>query len=364
MQPIYRLGDAAFFTGWTDDFVTRLWRTDGTPAGTAPIFRPGDDEYLADVGIFRGKLIFITVAGPETRFWSSDGTAAGTARLFSLPLQFVFGLEQVGDRLLFAAEDSSGQFSFDLWVSDGTLAGTHVLFGPVGGVPDLIPYRGAFWFIGDGLMRTDLTREGTTRLLPSDASPDPYYYPEQLVLFAGSLLFIAQRGVPYDGAADPYVLYRSDGTATGTTALGELGANDLAFYLPPPSAIAGGFLYFVSADAGHGQELWRTDGTAAGTLRVADLFPGAGSSAPLDLTPAGDRLFFTADDGEHGRELWVTRGVPGDPQPVGRRTDGTLSLSPAGLTVAGDTLFFSADDGVNGRELWSLPLAPTPPDNP
>ena len=355
VQPIFRLGDTAFFTGWTGDFVTRLWRTDGTPAGTVPIFRPGDDEYLADVGIFRGRLVFLTVAGPETRFWVSDGTAAGTSRLFALPLQFVYGLKQVGDRLLFAAEDSSGQFSFDLWVSDGTLAGTRVLMGPVGGVPDFVPYRGEFWFASGALVRTDLTPEGTAFVLPSDASPDPFYAIDRLAPFAGSLLFIAQRGDPYGGS---YVLYRSDGTARGTTALGEVGTNDLGFDSPPPSVAAGRFLYFVSADAEHGQELWRTDGTAAGTLEVADLFPGAGSSAPLDLTADGDRLFFTADDGEHGRELWVTGGVPGDPRPVGRRNDGTLSLDPQGLTLAGDRLFFSADDGVNGRELWLLPLTP------
>jgi ELWxxDGT repeat protein len=227
-------------------------------------------------------------------------------------------------------------------------------------MPDFVPYRGAYWFASGALVRTDLTPAGTALVLPSDASPDPFYSLDRLALFAGSLIFIAQRGDPYAGS---YVLYRSDGTAKGTTSLGEVGTNDLGFYFPPPSAIAGPFLYFVSSDAEHGQELWRTDGTPAGTVPVADLFPGSGSSAPLDLTPAGDRLFFTADDGEHGRELWVTRGTPGDPQPVGRRTDGTLSLSPAGLTVAGDTLFFSADDGVNGRELWLLPLTPTTPDN-
>jgi ELWxxDGT repeat protein len=198
------------------------------------------------------------------------------------------------------AAGPDGQFR-DLWVSDGTQAGTRVLFGPVGGMPDFIPYRGAFWFASGALVRTDLTPEGTALVLPNDASPDPFYALDRLALFAGSLIFIAQRGDPYAGS---HALYRSDGTAVGTTLLGELGA-DSWFYSPPPSLAAGRFLYFVSADAEHGQELWRTDGTAAGTLEVADLFPGAGSSSPLDLTADGGRLFFTADDGEHGRELWL-----------------------------------------------------------
>ena len=204
-------------------------------------------------------------------------------------------------------------------------------------------------------MRTDLTPDGTRTVLPNFASPLVLFNLRGLIPFAGSLFFIAQSGGELDGQPLPFVLYRSDGTALGTLPVQELG-DDPDFPSPTPPVVAGNTLYFVAGDAGHGQELWRSDGTAAGTFRVADLQPGAGSSAPQELTAAGDRLFFTADDGEHGRELWVTRGVAGDPQPVGRRTDGTLSLAPQGLTLSGSTLFFSADDGVNGRELWSLPL--------
>jgi ELWxxDGT repeat protein len=356
-----RLGGAAFYTAWTDDFVSQLWRTDGTPQGTAPFFRPADDEVLVSVGTFRGQLFFATVAAREIRFWTSDGTAAGTARLFTLPGQYAFGFTPVGDRLLFVAEDANG-FSFDLLVTDGTAEGTRVLLADQGSVPDpIVSFGGAFWFLSDGLVRTDLTPEGTSRVLPNAASPTPFFDLRGLAAVAGSLVFVAQTGSPDDDLPGDDVLYRSDGTVAGTAPLRVLDAASQDFPSALLPVVAGPFLYFAAADAEHGEELWRTDGTAAGTLPVADLFPGAEPSDPRELTADGDRLLFTADDGEHGHELWVTRGVPGDPQPLGRRTDGTLSLEPLGLTVAGDRLFFSADDSVNGRELWLLPLSPNKP---
>ncbi len=350
--PVLRLGDAAFFMAYSADFVGGLWRTDGTPAGTAPLFVPGADEYLGDATVFRGKLFFTTATDTETRFWTSDGTAAGTERLYTLPLRYVFGLTPVGDRVLFQGDDEQGTH---LWVTDGSAAGTLTIPGVNG--PPFLPFAGAFYSLSsDSLTRTDLTPAGSQLVLPNDSSSTALFNFRAFAAFAGSLFFVAQSGVQYDGLPHPFGLYRSDGTARGTVRVRELGEDPYPYNIAPP-AVAGGLLYFAAGDAEHGQELWRSDGTAAGTFRVADLQPGAGSSMPAELTAAGDRLFFTADDGEHGRELWVTRGAAGDPQPVGRTTDGTLSLAPQGLTVAGDTLFFSADDEAHGRELWSLPLA-------
>jgi ELWxxDGT repeat protein len=75
-----------------------------------------------------------------------------------------------------------------------------------------------------------------------------------------------------------------------------------------PVEAAGG-LYFVVNERSHGSELWRTDGTEAGTFRVADLNPGAGSafSAGDQVVSTGKSLFFVADDGQKGREPW---GLP------------------------------------------------------
>ena len=56
-------------------------------------------------------------------------------------------------------------------------------------------------------------------------------------------------------------------------------------------------------------ELWSSDGTAAGTVLVADIAAGPASSSPRDLTVVEHRLFFSADDNVSGRELYEIPGV-------------------------------------------------------
>ena len=53
----------------------------------------------------------------------------------------------------------------------------------------------------------------------------------------------------------------------------------------------------------------RSNGTAAGTVLVADINSGSGSSNPTDLTNISGTLFFTANDGTHGNELWENDGA-------------------------------------------------------
>src|SRR5207244_2850184 len=62
-------------------------------------------------------------------------------------------------------------------------------------------------------------------------------------------------------------------------------------------------------DGVHGQELWRSDGTAAGTMLVKDICPGAAGSGPFAFTNVNGTLFFAANDGVTGSELYKSDGT-------------------------------------------------------
>ncbi len=69
-----------------------------------------------------------------------------------------------------------------------------------------------------------------------------------------------------------------------------------------------GTLYFQASEGSIGAELWRSDGTSAGTVLVRDISPGDGAF-PRHLTNVNGMLYFRADDGNSGTELWRSDGT-------------------------------------------------------
>jgi ELWxxDGT repeat protein len=69
-----------------------------------------------------------------------------------------------------------------------------------------------------------------------------------------------------------------------------------------------GVLYFSAFDVTADRELWRSDGTQAGTFRLRDIYPGEIGSQPHHLTKVGNRLFFAASSPD-GEELWTSDGT-------------------------------------------------------
>jgi ELWxxDGT repeat protein len=112
-------------------------------------------------------------------------------------------------------------------------------------------------------------------------------------------------------------------------------------------------LTFFSADDGnHGNELWESNGSAAGTFLVKDINPGSGGSGPYFLANVNGTLFFRADDGAHGRELWESNGTAAGTFLVKDINPGTGGSYAEYMTNMNGTLFFSANDGTNGNEIW------------
>jgi len=113
--------------------------------------------------------------------------------------------------------------------------------------------------------------------------------------------------------------------------------------------VSTGTVAFFSGSTGNGDyELWKTDGTTAGTVLVRDIRPNFGSS-PSNLVNVNGVLAFTANDGVNGYQLWRSDGTAG----------GTVRVSSLGTSAAlgqftsvNGTLFFVATQAAIGQELW------------
>jgi ELWxxDGT repeat protein len=144
---------------------------------------------------------------------------------------------------------------------------------------------------------------------------------------------------------------RTDGTVAGTAVVAPL-------HRPQQAVVGADAIYLVDFDAAGGNELWRSDGTAAGTARVVDLAPGR-EQGVLRLSRCGsNRVFLAATDGVTGLEPWISDGTAAG---TVRLIDGNPNGNgnPTFLGVAGDRCYFLLDDGVHGIEPWQAPVGAT-----
>lgn len=383
--PLGHVSALAPFAGYL--YITtdaQLWRTDGTAAGTAlvtavPLTSP--DSILDLVATTQG-LIFATVNGDVFR---SDGTAAGTVRIASFPnipnpgkgppLRALGRLQALGDRVLFNAYDAV--HGYELWSSNGTAAGTALLreINPAGDAyPDRFAvFQNALYFTADdstrgrGLWKSDGTAAGTQLILPVSASPNPFVVFDPiygLVPGEHQMFFYSS---PYGTSSGE--LWRTDGTPAGTrkvTALAsEISAACITEYTGLPLQVVGDRAFFTQEQATTGTELWSSDGTAAGTALVADINPGPAESCPTDRSRTNitggytsslidTALLFTATDGVHGYELWRTDGTADGTWMVTDLAVGAESAQPVQLAVLGNQLLVVAEESSTGRELYSI----------
>jgi ELWxxDGT repeat protein len=173
----------------------------------------------------------------------------------------------------------------------------------------------------------------------------------------GVTLFAADDGV------HGVELWRSDGTDAGTYMLAEINVGAAGSY-PAYFVRMNGLAYFSADDGVRGAELWSTDGTAQNTYIVADINPGPKGAHPYFLTNVAGTLYFQANDGVHGPELWATDGTSAHTALVGDINPGPAGSYPTYLTAYQPAtgpmvLLFAADDGLHGRQLWEA-VMPAP----
>jgi ELWxxDGT repeat protein len=297
---------------------------------------------------FGSRIYFsATMASTGTELWSTDGTQSGTALVSDInrgssfssnPSRFVV----VNGHLLFNARDFNGE---ELWTTDGTAAGTRLLAdiftGSRGSTPgDRVVYHGQLIFAADDgidgneLWMTDGTPAGTRflkDLLPGATGSNPHGF----VVFKDIVYFATDDG-----------LWKTDGTANGTMRVkGPLWVNRL-------TATAFG-LFFVGGGASI--QPWMSDGTEEGTHIIGDGIPGAVNfQYDSYATAFGDRVLFAALDHVHGTELWISDGTAAGTHMVREINPGigdAVGNNPY-IAVSGNVAFFSAIDGTHGSELW------------
>jgi ELWxxDGT repeat protein len=255
----------------------------------------------------------------------------------------------IGAITYFAAND--GVHGNEIWRTDGSQAGTYMVkdLNPDGdGNPtDLINYNGKLMFLAGNnqseLWISDGTSAGTRDLRDFQSAQIQEGNFPNLAVLPNAVVFAA---TDTNGTAG---IWRTNGTATGTVQLAA-GAVDSSF------TVFKTFALFAAQTPTNGIRLWRTDGTKAGTITL--LSSGAGALLkPCQFNVAGNQVFFWALDGTAGPrwELWRTDGTANG-------THKTLAISAGGPTFDGVDLGYLNLPGLAvsvGNELYFGAITPS-----
>ncbi len=257
-----------------------------------------------------------------------------------------------GNQLYFLAEDDALRNS--IWKTDGSVGGTtavvsldkfytYALLGFKGN--DLLFIGG--YLTGDtiGAALYKVNTQTTTWSLVKDINTvdnDFIYFGGGSAQFDnGDIFFFANDGVT---GFEPWI---TDGTNAGTRLVKDinpttnsiLGTSPLKYF-----AKLNNVLYFGAGRDTDGAELWKSDGTAAGTVLVKDIETDNSfgtyqlGSNPAFFTVYNNKVYFSANTLTYGRELWVTDGTTAGTQMVVDFTTG--NASPEELTVYNGYLYY------------------------
>jgi ELWxxDGT repeat protein len=315
------------FEGRINDTLDGLFASDGiNPAVELLRYRPAFDIhgmgvgfYTAQKAVVNGKILFDFAFEPANDLYltyATDGTPSGTVRLNNMPRTPSLSNFYVQNNVLYFLADNGGEAQ--LWRTDATDAGTF-------------------------LIKTFCNLATSNNFCGIINSFQAYK------VNATQFMFLLQDNV---NGAEPWI---SDGTAAGTFVI-----NIAPGRLDASVGQAGGAwlnnkAYFQAENATSGLELFATDGTAAGTTLVKNINTTTGTnyhnvnSRPFDFFSTNDKIYFKADNGIVGDEIWVSDGTAAGTK--------LLLETQAGLTTRGDNARYFE---YNGKVLFQSSLQEFP----
>lgn len=346
-----------------------LWVTKGTVASTKelkqffmihpPTVSGNSIYFAADDG-----------KGSGMELWKSNGTVSGTVKVKDIFPGHGAGeprnLTVVNATLIyFSAND--GKHGRELWKTNGTSAGTtivrDIIQGKASSNPTSICAVGSLIFFaardgqnGNELWKSDGTTEGTSMVKNINPFVKASSNPQFLTEASGKLYFRASNG---NSGTE---LYKSDGTYDGTFLLKDIRAG------APSGRIqnlidVNGTLFFTADDGKHGDELWKSKGTTESTTMVKDLNPGAGgsNSTSADRFPMGNFtnlngiLFFTAGKGTSEEFFVRSDGTQAGTYRVADIKGVGYNRPQPGFTYLNGTVYyFNTFTEVNGYDQYYL----------
>ncbi len=374
-QDMAELNGELYFTAATAAEGRELWKTNGTAAGTVLIkdivagvtgSNTTDAYNLFSNGSY--LLLNVSTTADGNELWKSNGTSAGTNLLKNInpgaassDANFFYKYNNV---VLFAAKQAGA--GTELWKTDGTTSGTQMVKDINAGEPHAIsalylyPFNNKLFFVattlgeGDEIWTTDGTTANTTLL--KDINPGAGFSFVSMFSSANvgnKFIFSAYS------AATGFELWQSDGTTAGTQLFKDIipgVESSVPFIFPSFEYTNGSFLqplyngkfFFTATTIADGSELWVSDGTAAGTVRVKDINPGAeGSIENIAYQYTSTGLYFSANDGVNGSQLWKSNGTAGGTQLVANINPGDDAEISFNYFFLNNKLLFQATDGDN-----------------
>jgi len=240
----------------------------------------------------------------------------------------------LGNRVFFTTYNPKGKA---LMMTDGTSAGTSLIvqtdetFGFDDGTP-LDVVNGKLLYRYQGITAVPLAG-GPPVSLTTRASMDVHINTGTQVIF----------GTNVD---DQEQVWATDGTPAGTTVVGKL------FFRAKFMAQTNGRVYILDDNGG----IWMTSGATGDLKHVTDAARDANT-----IGAANGLVYFAKSSEETGEELWVSDGTAAGTHLAGDINAGPHSSNPDQFVATDRLLFFSAGDDFDGIELWALPLNGQPP---